>query len=289
MKLARLGPAGREIPARLARRRQLVRPDAGRLRCRRRAAAHRAGRRPGGPRRRVAGEGVCRRPVRAAARPDRQDRLHRAELPRPRRRDRRGDPGRAGALHEGTRHGGRPGRHGAGAARQSTKTDWEVELAVVIGRTARYLGRRPRTALGACRRLRGRTRRLRARVPDRARRPVGQGQELRDLQPARPVAGDGRRGRRPAGTSACGCGSTASCARTAAPRDMIFGVAHVVLVPQPVHDAATPATSSTPARPAGRRHGPARPSRTCARATSWSSRSTASAGSGRPSGRPDHG
>ena len=51
-------------------------------------------------------------------------------------------------------------------------------------------------------------RRLRAGVPDRARRPVGQGQELRDVQPARPVARDRRRGRRPAGAAACASGST---------------------------------------------------------------------------------
>ena len=53
-------------------------------------------------------------------------------------------PERAGGVHEGPRHGGRPGRRGAGPARR-VKTDWEVELGVVIGRRARYLdGRRGR-------------------------------------------------------------------------------------------------------------------------------------------------
>ena len=58
--------------------------------------------------------------------------------------------------------------------RGSVKTDYEVELAVVIGRTARYLAARPMRRRH--RRLRDRQRRLRARVPTRARRAVGQGQ-----------------------------------------------------------------------------------------------------------------
>ncbi len=41
-------------------------------------------------------------------------------------------------------------------------------------------------------------RRLRTRLPDRARRPVDQGQVLRQLRPDRPLAGDPRRGGRPA-------------------------------------------------------------------------------------------
>jgi 2-keto-4-pentenoate hydratase/2-oxohepta-3-ene-1,7-dioic acid hydratase in catechol pathway len=61
--------------------------------------------------------------------------------------------------------------------RGSTKTDWEVELAVVIGRTARYLDT-PDSAADC----------IGTGVSARARRPMGQGQELRDVQPARTVA-----------------------------------------------------------------------------------------------------
>ena len=109
-----------------------------------------------------------------------------------------------------------------------TETDWEVELAVVHRRdgplsrlTGR--GRRPRR-----RRLRDPQRRLRARVPARSRRPVGQGQELRDLQPARSLAGHRGRGARPAGARPAAVGSTGSRARTASTPDMIFGVHHLV-------------------------------------------------------------
>ena len=78
----------------------------------------------------------------------------------------------------------------------SVKSDWEVELGVVIGSRARYVSRGRRA--GARGRLLRRQRRLRARIPARARRPVGQGQGLRHLRPDRPLAGDGRRGGRPA-------------------------------------------------------------------------------------------
>ena len=80
--------------------------------------------------------------------------------------------------------------------RGSTKLDWEVELAVIIGTRAqiRLRGRcaQPR------RRLLRLQRRLRARFPDRARRPVDQGQVARHLRPARPLARHQGRNRRPA-------------------------------------------------------------------------------------------
>ena len=82
--------------------------------------------------------------------------------------------------------------------RGSVKTDWEVELGVVIGNTARYL-ESDADALACIAGYVDLERRLGARVPARTRRPVGQGQELRDLQPVRPVARAGRRGARPAG------------------------------------------------------------------------------------------
>jgi hypothetical protein len=79
----------------------------------------------------------------------------------------------------------------------SLKTDWEVELGVVIGSRARYVD--PSRGPGLRRRLRADQRRLRARLPDRARRHLGQGQGLRHLRSGRPVDGDLGRGRRPAG------------------------------------------------------------------------------------------
>ena len=101
-------------------------------------------------------------------------------------------------LLQAPEHRRRPVRRRRWSRAAAQKTDWEVELGVVIGRRARYLAS-PDEARGRHRRLRRLARRLRARVPDRGlRRPVVQGQVLRDVQPARPVAGDRRRGRRPA-------------------------------------------------------------------------------------------
>ena len=87
--------------------------------------------------------------------------------------------------------------------RGSEKTDWEVELAVVIGKRAKYVARGRRAldyVAGYCRR----ERRVRARLPGRAPRPVDQGQVRRPLRPDRPVAGHPRRGRRPAEPARCG-------------------------------------------------------------------------------------
>lgn len=84
--------------------------------------------------------------------------------------------------------------------RGSVKTDWEVELAVVIGRTARYLESHEE----ALARVAGYA--VAHDVSEREfqieRGDVGQGQELRDVQSAGAVAGDGRRGFRPAGSFA---------------------------------------------------------------------------------------
>lgn len=60
--------------------------------------------------------------------------------------------------------------------RNSSKTDWEVELAVV--RHERPLPARPRIRIRLRRRLHDQQRRERTGVPARARRPVGQRQEL---------------------------------------------------------------------------------------------------------------
>ena len=80
--------------------------------------------------------------------------------------------------------------------RGSEKTDWEVELGIVIGKTAKYVSEAEALdyVAGYC----VVARRLRARLPGRAPGPVDQGQELRHVRPDRPVAGDQGRGRRPA-------------------------------------------------------------------------------------------
>ena len=81
--------------------------------------------------------------------------------------------------------------------RGGSKLDWEVELAIVIGRARLVRGRsaraRPRRRLRAAQRL------LRARVPARTRRPVGQGQERGHVRADRPVPRHARRDPRSAG------------------------------------------------------------------------------------------
>ncbi len=135
-------------------------------------------------------------------------------------------PGRAHRLPQDAGHGGRPGRRGADPAAVG-----QDRLGGRAGRRhrpqARYLDSPADSA--AC--IAGYAISndvSRAGVPARARRAVGQGQELRDVQPVRAVARDGRRDRRPAGAWPCGCRSTASCARTARRKDMIFAVDHLV-------------------------------------------------------------
>ena len=70
--------------------------------------------------------------------------------------------------------------------RGSTKMDWEVELGVVIGSVARYVSEAdaPKHIAGYCV-INDLSERA---LPARARRPVGQGQGLRHLRTARPVA-----------------------------------------------------------------------------------------------------
>ena len=78
--------------------------------------------------------------------------------------------------------------------RGSQKTDWEVELGVVIGKPAKYVDRGGRAV--ARRRLLRHQRRLRARVSARGHGAVGEGQERRHVRPDRSVARHRRRGRR---------------------------------------------------------------------------------------------
>ena len=198
-------------------------------------------------------------------------------------RDRRRAAGRAGRVHEGAGHRRRPGRRRCSCPRGSTKTDWEVELAVVIGRD----GPLPRLdrggRRGVHRRVRGRARRLRAGVPARARRAVGQGQELRDVQPARPVAGDRGRGARPAGARPAAVGQRRAAAGRHDRRHDLRR-RRTSCGTSASSWCCTPATSSTP----GRRPASRSAARTAAvparRATWWSWRSTGSAGSARSFG-----
>ena len=69
--------------------------------------------------------------------------------------------------------------------RGSKKTDWEVELGVVIGKRGEIYRRGQRARLR--RRLLRHQRRVRTRMADRTRRHVGQGQGLRHVRPDRPV------------------------------------------------------------------------------------------------------
>ena len=161
--------------------------------------------------------------------------------------------------------------------RGSTKTDWEVELGSRDRRTARYLDERRATPLACIAGYVISQRRVGARVPARARRPVGQGQELRDVQPARAVARHRRRGGRPPGARPAAAGSTASCGRTARPPTWSSAVAPHGLVPSASSWCCDPGDLINTGTPAGVALGMTRRRRTCAPATSSSSRSTASA------------
>ena len=95
--------------------------------------------------------------------------------------------------------------------RGSERTDWEVELGVVIGATARYLGS-PDDGAGLRRRLRRQPRRVGTGVPARPVAAVGPRQVVRDVQPARAVAGHRGRGARPADARAATGGQRAQAA-----------------------------------------------------------------------------
>ncbi len=125
-------------------------------------------------------------------------------------------PSAPGGVHEGPGHGGRPVRRGAHPPPLG-----EDRLGGRAGRGDRPpdpLPGLPRGGAGLRRRLRGRQRRLRARVPARVLRPVGQGQVLRDVQPVRPLAGHPGRGRRSAVARAAAVGQRRASGRTATPR-----------------------------------------------------------------------
>ena len=79
----------------------------------------------------------------------------------------------------------------------AVKLDYEVELVAVIGRDARRVDEA--RALEPRRRVLPHERRLRARLPDGARRRHDQGQERGHVRAHRPLHRDGRRGGRPSG------------------------------------------------------------------------------------------
>ena len=213
MKLVRYGRAGKEKPGLIDKAGQAARPQRGRRRHRRRhARAARAGaarqdqaRIAAAPSRRAAPRPLRRRRSATSSPsgsttpitpPNRARRCRRSRFCSTRRRSCIVGPDDDIVIPEG-----------------SQKTDWEVELAIVIG-DARQLRRRERRA-SPCRGLLHLQRRVRARVPDRARRPVDEGQGLPDLRPARALAGH-RPTRSPTRrSSTCGSTSTASACRPA--------------------------------------------------------------------------
>ena len=121
--------------------------------------------------------------------------------------------------------------------RGSTKTDYEVELAVVIGRTARYLDsptRRPRCIAGYA---------ISHDVSEREFQTERGGQwdkgkNCETFNPLGPWIRTADEVARPAGARTFGCGSTATLRQDGTTADMIFRVAPSGLVRQPVHGSA---------------------------------------------------
>ena len=121
--------------------------------------------------------------------------------------------------------------------RGSQKTDWEVELGVVIGTTAKYVGEGERVV--PRRRLLRHQRCVGARVSARRDGTVGQGQERRHVRPDRPVARDARRSAGLGQRSTCGSTSTASAGSDGSTKTMVFGVPFLDQLSQPFHEPAT--------------------------------------------------
>ena len=137
------------------------------------------------------------------------------QLRRPRGRDRRRAAGGADRVHEGPPAPRAPPSGPVVRPPVVRRLDYEGELAVGDRR-----GRRGR-------RLRGRRRRQRPRPPA-PRAAVDPGQGRRHVLPVGSVDHDARRRCRTRRRCASARGSTASCARTRAPRDLIFGIERLV-------------------------------------------------------------
>ena len=187
-----------------------------------------------------------RRAGRRSHRPAAPDPLHRPQLQRPRRRDRPGRAGRADPLHQVAQHHRRAVRRRADPARLDQDR---------LGGRARHRDRPadllPRLGRGGPRRdrrLRAGQRRQRARLPDRAQRPVVEGQVGRDVQPDR-----ARGWSRPTRSTtcwrwACGSTSTGSSRQRGSTATMVFDpyfIVHhlsqfMVLEPGDLIDTGTP-------------------------------------------------
>ena len=151
-------------------------------------------------------------PRRTVRRPRRQVPLHRPELRRPRRGIRRRRAERADRVLEGDLRDHRARRRRRHPARlREDRLGSRARRGHRLADQVRVGGRR---AVARRRLLRGQ-RSVRARLPARRHRPVGEGQERRHVRADRAVAGDGRRGPRSAGRSTCGSRSTGSGTRTA--------------------------------------------------------------------------
>ena len=139
MKLVRYGPAGKEKPGLHRRRRQAARPFAqGEGHRRREPRARRAREAPQARSEEAAvGEGP------SAARPVRRDavevRRDRPQLQRSREGIGQSDPRASRRVLQVARPASSAPTTTSMAPRDSTQLDWEVELGVVIGRTARYV------------------------------------------------------------------------------------------------------------------------------------------------------
>ena len=125
------------------------------------------------------------------------------------------DSDRADLLPEGQHRAVRPERRGREAARlDQARLGSRDRRHHRHPRQIRLRGRRAQP----CRRLLRLQRRLRAQFPDRAPRPVDQGQVARHLRPARPVARRPRTKSPTCRSCRCGSTSTASAARPDRPR-----------------------------------------------------------------------
>ena len=218
--------------------------------------------------------------ARRAARAAEQDRLHRPQLPRPRRREQMDLPKEPVMFFKATTALVGPDddvvipRGGTSSTGRSSSRWSSAARASYVDEAQRA---RPRRRLRAAQRLLG------ARVPARARRPVGQGQELRHVRAARPVPRHARRDRAIRRRSRMWLTVNGETRQKGTTANMVFGVPTLVSYVQPVHDAA--ARRRDQHRHAGRRRArhEAGAGLSRSRATSSSSASTGSAGRGRRS------
>ena len=218
MKLIRFGAPGREKPGVLARGRSAAR----RLRLRRGLRRGLLRARRAGPPRGLGGTERDGHPPRGRGRapgsahpPPEQDRLHRPELPRPRRGDGGGDP-------EGARHLLQVHDRARGPERRARHAPRRDQGGLGGRARGRDRPRGPLRERGRCPRARGRLRAaqrlLRAHLPARARRPVGQGQERGHVRAARPLPRHPRRDPRSPGPGHVAQGQRRAPPALAAPR-----------------------------------------------------------------------